>query len=51
MEGYRFPLDKLPRGIDERYIRLYFTVAGSSATAGKIRAGLIVDPQESYGTS
>ena len=39
--GYIFPIDKLPRSIDERYIRLYFDVAGSNATAGKITAGIV----------
>jgi len=35
------PMDKLPRGIDERYLRLYFTVTGTAPTAGKITAGIV----------
>lgn len=46
--GYIFPVDKLPRGIVERYIRVYFTVGGSDATAGKITCGIVgaVDDQK-----
>jgi hypothetical protein len=39
--GYIFPIDKLPRGIKEQYIRLYFNVVGANATAGKITAGIV----------
>ena len=38
--GYKFPIVWVPRGTDERYLRLYYTVAGSDATAGKITAGI-----------
>jgi len=39
--GYVFPLETLPRGADQRYLRLNYTVTGSNATAGKITAGLV----------
>lgn len=38
--GKQVELDCVPRGTDERYIRLYYTVAGDAATAGKITAGV-----------
>lgn len=40
--GYVFNIDEFPRRTNERYIRLYYTVAGSSATAGKITAGVVL---------
>lgn len=42
--GYKFPLSGLPAGLN-RYLRIYFTVAGDDATAGKITSGLILDRQ------
>lgn len=35
----------IPRGTDERYMRLYYTVAGSNASAGKITAGVVMGLQ------
>lgn len=35
----------VPPGADERYLRLYYTVAGSNATAGKITAGITMGSQ------
>ena len=46
--GYKFALDYVPRGTDERYVRLYYTVAGSDATAGNISAGVVADTAEPY---
>jgi len=41
-KGYKFRLPvKIPEGATERYIRLYYTVAGSNATAGKVFAGIV----------
>ena len=34
--------DALPVGTNERYVRLYYTVAGSNATTGKITAGAVM---------
>jgi hypothetical protein len=36
--GARFPITTVPRG-SLRYLRLYYTVAGSAPTTGKITAG------------
>lgn len=44
--GYVFNLEYIPRNTDLRYVRLYFTVAGSSATTGKIFAGVVADSQD-----
>lgn len=39
--GFNFPqLDYIPRGSDERYLRLFYTVAGTAPTAGRITAGI-----------
>lgn len=38
--GYQFELLGLPQKVDLRYARLYFTVGGSNATAGKVTAGI-----------
>lgn len=37
--GYIAPLDKLPRGIVERYLRFRYEVTGANPTVGKITAG------------
>ncbi len=37
--GYSSVINKLPR-IKERYVRIYYTVVGANATAGKITAGI-----------
>jgi len=33
--------DSLPISVEERYVRLYYTVGGSNATTGKITAGVV----------
>lgn len=38
--GYKFNLDYVPRGTDERYMRLLYTVAGTAPTLGRITAGI-----------
>jgi hypothetical protein len=38
--GYQFPLVTLPNTVNERYVRLYYTVGGSNATAGTITASI-----------
>ncbi len=42
--GYRFHLDFIPHG-SKRWLDLFYTVEGSSATAGKITAGIVTDVQ------
>ena len=38
--GYRFSIDKVPVGSTARYMRAYFTAAGSNATAGKVTVAI-----------
>lgn len=46
--GFIFPIDKLPRGIKERYVRVYFNVIGTTATAGKITCGVVGSVDGAY---
>ena len=39
--GAKFSFNSIPIGTDERYVRLYYTIAGSDATAGKVTAGIV----------
>lgn len=43
--GKQLPLDFIPRGTNERYMRLNFTVATGPMTAGRITAGITVGHQ------
>lgn len=43
--GYVFNIDEFPFLTRERYVRLYYTVAGSDATAGAITAGVVAAAQ------
>lgn len=43
--GYVFNIDSFPLKTNERYVRLYYTVAGSDATAGAITAGVVAAAQ------
>ncbi len=43
--GYKFSLQIVPPGTNERYLRAYYTVAGSNATAGAIKAAVIAGHQ------
>ena len=38
--GYQLPLDWVPRGTNERFMRLNYTVATGPFTAGTITAGV-----------
>lgn len=44
--GYKFNIDEIPFRSRERYHRVYYTVAGSNATAGKITAGFVAAAQQ-----
>jgi hypothetical protein len=44
--GYVFNLQWIPRNTDERYLRLYYTVAGSNATTGKVFAAVVESAQD-----
>lgn len=41
--GYTFRLSCLPAGISKRYLGLRYVVAGETATAGKVTAGIVRD--------
>lgn len=36
----------LPRGVTERYVRLYYTVTGTAPTTGKVTAGVVAAHQD-----
>lgn len=44
--GYVFAIDSLPRGTDERYARINYTVANGPLTAGKVTAGVVHDTED-----
>lgn len=46
LAGYVFPIQWVPRGTLSRYVRLYYTVAGTTATAGKVTAGFVFASEE-----
>lgn len=46
--GYQFNIDFIPPKTIQRYLRLYFTVAGSNATAGKVFATSVEAKQDWY---
>jgi hypothetical protein len=39
--GFICPIDKLPRGITEQFLRIFYTVTGAAPTVGKITAGIV----------
>lgn len=41
VQGYEALIDYLPKGVDEQYMRLNYTVATGPMTAGKITAGIV----------
>lgn len=43
--GYQFPLVTIPNTVNERYVRLKYTVGGSNATAGTITASVVTGIQ------
>ena len=45
--GYVAPINFIPKG-NLGYLRLYYDVTGSSATAGKITAGIVAANEGSY---
>lgn len=48
--GARVSLPSVPAGC-ERYLRLSYGVIGSSATSGKVTAGIILDNQQNVSTA
>jgi NitT/TauT family transport system substrate-binding protein len=47
--GTQFNLDYIPRGTNERYMRLNYTVATGPMTAGKIKAGVLFGGHQTNG--
>lgn len=47
--GKQFNMDYIPRGTNERYMRLNFTVATGPMTAGKIKAGVLFAGHQTNG--
>ncbi len=45
VNGYVFAPIHLPKNIDGQYVRLYYTVTGTDATAGSITAGIVMGNQ------
>lgn len=45
--GYVAPINFIPKG-NKGYMRLYYDVTGSNATAGKITAGIVAANEGSY---
>lgn len=39
--GYVLPVQYIPLGADERYMRMLYTVTGTAPTTGKVTAGLV----------
>lgn len=44
--GFRVPYTYIPDGVDLRYMRLKYTVAGTNPDAGKITAGIVLAAQK-----
>lgn len=47
--GYLFNLDYIPRGTNERYMRLFYDVTGTNPTTGKITAGIALSGPQTNG--
>lgn len=47
VEGFVAPINFIPKG-NEGYMRLYYDVTGSNATAGKITAGIVAGNEGSF---
>lgn len=48
--GYQFKVPgSIEEGVNARYLRLYYTVGGSNATAGKITAAVVASRQTNLG--
>lgn len=47
--GYQFNLDYIPRGANERYLRLFYDVTGTNPTLGKITAGVVLGGHQTNG--
>ena len=45
LAGKTIPLQFVPNDVNERYVRVNYTVSGSNATAGKVTAGITMGNQ------
>lgn len=45
VQGKKIAPFDLPVGVDERYVRLNYTVTGTAPTTGKVHAGVVADNQ------
>lgn len=39
--GYVAPIAYVPRGVDERFVRVFYDVTGTAPSTGKVTAGLV----------
>jgi len=46
--GFILPIDKIPRGLMQRYFRMNYTVAGTAPTTGSVTAGVVAAVDGSY---
>lgn len=47
--GYTFNLDFIPRGTNERYMRVFYDITGTAPTTGKITAGVNLSGPQTNG--
>jgi hypothetical protein len=47
--GYKFNLDYVPRGTDERYMRIFYDITGTAPTLGRITAGISLSEGQTNG--
>lgn len=50
VEGVWLRQLRMPRGLTQRYMRAYYTVTGSNATAGAITLGVVAGEQSAFVT-
>lgn len=43
--GYTLPIQFVPNGVNERYVRMYYTVGGSNPSTGQITCGVSLGNQ------
>ena len=48
LAGFQIPIDKLPRGLFERYFRMRYVVNGAAPTQGKISCGIVAGVDGAY---
>lgn len=47
--GYQFNIDNFPRGTDERFVQLRYTVVGTAPTLGRVTAGVTLGGAQTNG--